>query len=77
VGEGLRIATEGQRDGEIEGQRDREGGRRRADSFALSLCLSFPLSLHHCSVIEFVVLNAYHPAAVAIFFAISNKPKSV
>jgi hypothetical protein len=25
--------------------------------------------------IEFVVLNAYHPAAVALFFAVSHRPK--
>jgi len=27
------------------------------------------------SAIEFVVLNAYHPVAVALFFAISHRPK--
>jgi hypothetical protein len=29
------------------------------------------------STIEFVVLSAYHPAAVALFFAVSHQPKRV
>jgi hypothetical protein len=26
------------------------------------------------SVIEFIILRAYHPAAVALFFAVSHQP---